>query len=81
MHSAYTPGGGRTLQLLLGVCSSFHSLCSSQGPAMEGLNVILFYLDIEAKSNIQIQLDHLVRRGKVNRAWVACVRSVRDYGG
>lgn len=63
MHSAYTPGGGRTLKLPLDVCSSFHSLYSSQGPAMEGLNLIRFYLDIGAKSNIQIQLDHLVLRG------------------
>lgn len=66
MHSAYTAGGERTLKLPLRVDSSFPSLCSCQGPAMEGLNLVLFffYLDIEAKPNIQIQLDHLVRRGK-----------------
>lgn len=28
------------------------------------LGTFFFYLDIEAKPNIQIQLDHLVRRGK-----------------
>lgn len=64
MHSAYTPGDGRTLKPPLGVCSSFHSLCFFQGPALEGLNLIPFYLDMGAKANIQIQLDHLVLRGK-----------------